>query len=189
VICVEPDASMAAVLRRRLGSAVQVHLGRFEDWTAPPGGVPLLACAQAWHWMDPDRRLTLAYQALAPGGVLALFGHTYSFVDPQLRADVDQAYQRLAPELADGAARHEPAAAEAHDSPLFTDARTGTFTATLRYPTQRYVTLLGTVSNHRMLPRERRVALHAAIAAAIEARGGGLDVGLTTELMLARHAA
>jgi hypothetical protein len=139
--------------------------------------------------MDPDRRLTMARDALAPGGVLALFGHTYRFVDPDLRAEVHEHYHRIAPELAHAAARHAPPAAQPHDSPLFTDARTGTFTTTLRYPTARYVTLLSTFSDHRMLSPQRRAALHAAIAATIDARGGGLDVRVDTELMLSRRAA
>jgi SAM-dependent methyltransferase len=189
VTCVEPDPSMAMVLRRRLGSAVEVDVCRFEDWRAPQGGVPLLACAQAWHWMDPDRRLSLAYQALAPGGVLALFGHAYSFVDPDLRADVDDAYHRLAPELSEAGVRPVPTTAEPNDSPLFTDFRTATFTTTVRYPTARYVRLLSTFSNHRMLAPQRRAALHAAIARPIDARGGALDVRLDTELILARRAA
>jgi SAM-dependent methyltransferase len=189
VTCVEPDASMAAVLRRRLGSAVGVHVCAFEDWTPPPGGVPLLTCAQAWHWMDPDRRLSLAYAALAPGGVLALFGHAYSFTDADLRAEVDDAYQRLAPELAEAGRRHAPAFAEPRDSPLFSDVRTGTFTATVRYPTARYVRLLGTFSDHLMVAPRRRATLHAAISRAIDARGGALDVRLDTGLILARRAA
>src|SRR5436305_10836433 len=45
IVCVEPDPAMAAVLRRRFPS-VEVMVSRFEDWAPPPGGVPLLACAQ-----------------------------------------------------------------------------------------------------------------------------------------------
>src|SRR5436309_2190748 len=49
--CVEPDPAMARVLRGRLPQ-VEVAACRFEDWVPPVGGVPLLICAQAWHWMD-----------------------------------------------------------------------------------------------------------------------------------------
>jgi hypothetical protein len=40
-----------------------------------------------------------------------------------------------------------------------------------------------------MLRQERRGALHAAIAAAVDARGGYLDVRLDTDLILARRPA
>jgi SAM-dependent methyltransferase len=189
VTCIEPDPSMATVLRRRLGSTVHVVLSGFEDWQPPSGGVPLLACAQAWHWVDPARRLSLAHRALAPNGALALFGHSYGFADPELAAEVDAVYRRLAPELADPPALHETSVPEAHASPLFTDPRSGTFTVTVPYPTARYLTLLRTFSNHRMLPASRREALHAGLAATIEARGGVLEVLATTELILARRAA
>jgi SAM-dependent methyltransferase len=189
VTCIEPDPSMAAVLRRRLGPTVHVVLSGFEDWQPPSGGVPLLACAQAWHWVNPERRLLLAHRALAPGGVLALFGHSYGFADPALAAEVDTVYRRLAPEAADPPPLHETAVPEPHASPLFTDPQTGTFTATVRYPTDRYLRLLSTFSNHRMLPAERREALHAGLAATIDARGGALDVLVTTDLILARRAA
>jgi SAM-dependent methyltransferase len=189
VTCVEPDPSMASVLRRRLGSAVTVVLSGFEDWQPPSGGVPLLTCAQAWHWIDPDRRLTLAYRALAPRGVLALFGHSYGFADPELEGEINDVYRRLAPELAEPPLMHEVAVPEPHASALFTDPWSGTFDATVRYPTDRYLTLLRTFSNHRMLPGERRAALHAGLAGVIDARGGALDMSLTTGLVLARRAA
>jgi hypothetical protein len=102
---------------------------------------------------------------------------------------VEDVYRRLAPEAADPPPPHETALPEPHASPLFTDPRTGTFSVTVRYPTDRYLTLLRTFSNHRMLTEDRRAALHAGLAAAIDARGGALDVPVTTELILARRAA
>jgi SAM-dependent methyltransferase len=188
--CVEPDPAMAAVLAARLGSAVTVRLCRFEDWVPPPGGVPLLACAQAWHWMDPERRLSLAHKALAPGGVLALFGHTYLFTDHATRTEVTEVYARYAPELivdvdVDDVDRQVP---EPHASALFTDGRTVGFETVLPYPTVRYLALLDTFSAHRMLAGDRRAALHRGIGEVIDARGGVLDVRLLTELVLARRA-
>jgi SAM-dependent methyltransferase len=187
--CVEPDPLMAAVLRRRLGSAVRVELCQFEDWVPPCGGVPLLACAQAWHWMDPDRRLGLAHRALAPGGVLALFGHTYFFADERLRDATNEVYRRRAPELADvDTATAPPPTPEPHASALFTDPRTATFEALLSYPTDRYLALLRTFSNHRMLPEPRRAALHGGLAEVVDAHGGVVGVRLETTLILARRA-
>jgi SAM-dependent methyltransferase len=187
--CVEPDPQMAAVLRRRHGAWVDVRVGRFEDWVPPPGGVPLLACAQAWHWMDPGRRLDLAHRALSPRGVLALFGHTYFFADERLRDATNEVYRRLAPELADvDAGALPPQTPEPHGSPLFTDPHTAVFHATVAYPTGRYLALLRTFSNHRMLPEERRSALHGRLGEVVDGYGGVVDVRLETELILARRA-
>ena len=186
VTCVEPDPAMATVLTARFGSRVTVRLGRFEDWVPPAGGVPLLACAQAWHWMDPQRRLWLAHEALAPGGVLALFGHGYLFNDLATRTEVTEVYARYAPELiVDDVDRHVP---EPHASPLFTDGRTVEFETVLPYPTARYLALLNTFSPHRMLADDLRATLHRGIGEVIDARGGVLDVRLLTGLILARRA-
>jgi microsomal dipeptidase-like Zn-dependent dipeptidase len=51
------------------------------------------------------------------------------------------------------------------------------------------VRLLGTHSNHRMLPPDRRAALHDAVARAIEAHGGTIEIAYVTELYLARPLA
>ncbi len=186
VTCVEPDPAMAAVLSARLGCAVTVRHCRFEDWVPPAGGVPLLVCAQAWHWMDPRRRLSLAHASLAPGGVLALFGHAYLFHDEAMRTEVTEVYARHAPELiVDEAGRDVP---EPHGSPLFTDGREVEFETVLPYPTDRYLALLDTFSPHRMLPEDRRIALHRGIGEVIHARGGVLDIRLLTGLILARRA-
>jgi SAM-dependent methyltransferase len=186
--CIEPDPAMAMVLRRRLGAAVRVQVCRFEDWVPPAGGVPLLACAQAWHWMDPEQRLRLAHRAVAPGGTLALFGHLYSFIDPDLRNAMDRAYRRHAPELAH-VEPTGPLTPEPHASPLFTDPRVERFGTRLSYPTARYLALLRTFSNHRMVADERRGTLHRALAGVIDAHGGVVDVRVDTELILARRQA
>src|SRR5262245_13632569 len=55
VTAVEPDGRMAAVLTKKFPQ-VEVANVAFEEWTPPPGGVGLVACATAWHWMDERTR-------------------------------------------------------------------------------------------------------------------------------------
>ena len=54
---------MAAALAARFPD-VEVAVARFAQWSPPPGGVPLLACALAWHWLDPATRNRQAHDAL-----------------------------------------------------------------------------------------------------------------------------
>jgi SAM-dependent methyltransferase len=186
--CVEPDPAMAAVLAERFPRA-EVVVSRFEDWTPPAGGVPLLICAQAWHWVDEATRLALAHAALAPGGVLALFGHQYGFADPEVEAEINKVYARYAPELLDQA-RLPPAptaawmTTELAGSPLFTRVEQRDFERIVSYPTERYVRLLNTFSPHRMLAEERRARLLAGIAEVVDAHGGVLRTQLRTVLAL-----
>jgi SAM-dependent methyltransferase len=188
VTCVEPDPAMAAVLSGRFPDA-EVVVSRFEDWTPPPGGVPLLVCGQAWHWVDGASRLALAHAALAPGGVLALFGHRYGAGEPPTEAAINEAYAGIAPELLNPA-QHSPGpdadwmTVELAGSPLFTDVMQKDFQRVERYPTERYIRLLNTFSPHRMLPEDRRARLFAGIAAAVDAYGGVVRVDLRTVLAL-----
>jgi hypothetical protein len=56
-----------------------------------------------------------------------------------------------------------------------------------QYTTDEYVALLGTHSNHRLLPDEQRAALHGEIAASIDARGGEIEHPYSTDLVAARR--
>ncbi|WP_433527922.1 class I SAM-dependent methyltransferase [Micromonospora sp. CA-263727] len=194
--CVEPDPAMAALLARHVdGDAlVSVVVSRFEDWVPPSGGVDLLASAQAWHWVERDRRTRLAATALTPGGVLAIFGHDYDFADAGLRAQMDAVYLEYAPEIADQPgqpvhARHPGAfrPEELRGSPWFTDVQERQVETVVRYDTARYLTLLSTFSPHRMLPERQRSRLHRALADLVDGRGGVVEQKLTTGLWLARR--
>lgn len=78
--CLEPDPRMASILQTNF-PGVRLERSTFEDWTAPAGGVDVIACALAWHWLDPATRNRRARSALAPGGTLAVFGHKYGYAD------------------------------------------------------------------------------------------------------------
>ena len=194
ITCVEPDPEMAEILARRFAGndSIDVVIGRFEDWMPPAGGVDLLYCAQAWHWVSPSTRLQLAANALVPGGVIALFGHGYNFVDATVEAELDAVYRRIAPVLlADPAKPPRPTASaltELADSPLFESVRVADFSRIVPYATHDYLRLLTTFSPHRMLAPDTLQALLAGIAAVIDAHGGVLEQRLDTRLALARSA-
>jgi hypothetical protein len=185
---------MAAVLRRRFaGSAVTVDVGQFEDWVPPAGGTRLLYCAQAWHWIDEDRRCALAYDALAPGGAIALFAHTYVVADPRVKAAAREVEAAYAPELH----KEEPPevtpeehwlTGELAGCGLFTDVRAHQFDYTVRYPKARWLRLVETFSTVRSLLTEpRRAAFIGALGEVVDANGGVLAVRLDPVLALGRR--
>lgn len=94
--CIEPDQRMAGLLSAKFPQA-RVYIGTFEQWTPPPGGVAVLGCAMAWHWLDPVTRNARARDALAQGGVLALFGHRYGYADAEQAAAIQSALDSLDP--------------------------------------------------------------------------------------------
>ncbi|MBO0869998.1 MAG: class I SAM-dependent methyltransferase [Micromonosporaceae bacterium] len=206
ITCIEPHPAMAAVLRGRFAGAgpapstvekstVEVWAGSFEDFPAPPGGVPLIICAQAWHWVDPAVRQAKAHQVLAPGGVLALFAHQYGFPDREVHAATREAYRQHAPELLDvdgpgslPAPRGHWLTTELSGSPLFTDATATGYQRIESFPTHRYLDLLCTFSEIRMLPEPRRVALVEAVGAVVQAHGGVIRQLIDTVLVMGRRA-
>jgi trans-aconitate methyltransferase len=195
ITCVEPDPEMAAVLAGKFAANphVEVAVGRFEDWQPPAGGVDLIYCAQAWHWVDPYTRFQLAHDALAAGGVLALCGHEYGFADQDLHAALVDVYRELAPSLveeitpaASSGTRWEWSAVES--SALWSRTATASFVRLEPYPTTKYVTLMSTFSAHRMLAPDVLHEVSARVAEVIDAHGGVVVQRLLTWLEMARRA-
>lgn len=194
--CVEPDPEMATLLARRFAGMpnVSVVVGRFEDWPPPPGGVGLVYAAQSWHWVEPETGFDLAWDALVPGGAIALFGHVFAFADEAMRDALDAAYERIAPQIAAPfyASPHQVADGwyeQLCASPRWTDEVNIGFETIVSYSTVDYLRLLRTLSPHLMLPADTRTALHDAIATAVEEHGGVVRQLLNTRLTMARTVA
>ncbi|GAA3682043.1 class I SAM-dependent methyltransferase [Nonomuraea antimicrobica] len=184
--CVEPDARMAAALAAKC-PGVRVERGIFEDYV-PDRRFALLYSAQAWHWVDPDRRWDLAHAALAPSGALALFWSHYLVTETGLRSA-----------LADVAHRHGVTSHSLHQDedrtgesqhllagdPRFTDLDERSYAWTQWYDARRYLDLVGTISAYRILEPGLREAVLGEVAALV---GDGVDMTFTADLTLARRA-
>lgn len=191
---VEPDPAMAAVARRNLPDSWSVEVEDFErcaargrtDW-------PLITCAQAWHWIDADRGFAHAARLLAPGGTLALFWNRPDFAADDLRAEMDQLYDRHAPDMQSSLRGRgaEPRGvlrgnALTEPPPGFSSVEVTRLRWEQRYSSATYVGLLGTHSDHRLLAPAVRDALHRDIGAAIDRHGGSFVLPYDVELVLFR---
>ncbi|MFC4072364.1 class I SAM-dependent methyltransferase [Actinoplanes subglobosus] len=196
--CLEPDPRMAAVLRRTV-PGVPVIESTFERWT-PDRGYGLVISAQAWHWVDRDRRDALAFAALAPGGLLAPFWNVYLVPDRDLHtalAEVDARHgltgdhspHSLHPDDIPGFTRPfaeqwpELAGIEA----LFTDLRTLRYRASRSYSPDEYRAHLQSISLYRMLDEPRRETVINDTVEVIEAHGATIDFAVHTFVALARR--
>jgi hypothetical protein len=90
---------MAAVLAAKFPQ-VRVANSTFEEWVPPDGGVDAVACALAWHWLDPATRNQRARAALTPHGTLAVFGHTYGYADPGIEDAISRVLRQVDPTVA-----------------------------------------------------------------------------------------
>ncbi|MEU2612174.1 methyltransferase domain-containing protein [Micromonospora sp. NPDC007271] len=185
--CVEPDPRMARVLAAHFPE-VEVVTAPFEEWTAPPGGVPALACALAWHWLDPATRNRRAHDALTSGGTLAVFAHRYDYVDPAHAAGLRAAFESVDPEP-----HHDRPDDWFHDdiadSGLFTDVRSVRFQRAVPLDTAAYQRLVSTFSPQLRRPPEQRERVLAAVGVAVDGFGGTVVLDLRTTLVLGRRPA
>ncbi|MGP4096133.1 class I SAM-dependent methyltransferase [Nonomuraea sp. KM90] len=186
--CVEPDARMAATLAAKCPRA-RVENGIFEDYT-PDRQFALLYSAQAWHWVDPERRWDLAHAALAPSGALALFWNRYLVNDPGLRAALAEADHRHG---VTSSSLHQEEPDRADESqhllagdPRFTGLDERSYSWTERYTADRYLDLVRTISAYRILAPALREPLLRELAGLL---GDGVEMTFVTDLSLARRAA
>jgi hypothetical protein len=186
---------MAAVLRAKMAGhqQVEVRVSRFEEWEPPAGGVDLVFCAQAWLWVDRGVRCQRAHGALAPGGAVAIFGHSYDVVDDDVKAAIWEVHARLRTRTSvlarPGGIVPDQMwfSAELADCGLFTDMRTEAFHRTVSYPTSRYLALVRTFSAYRALPAVKRWQMRRAVTRIVNDHAGTIDIDLATVLAMGRR--
>lgn len=197
VMAIEPDPEMAAVARRnvaRFGDAVAVVDSEFEGWDPQGERFQLLVSAQAWHWIDPEVRYPRARAALAQGGLLAAVWNLADWPRCELREAVDEAYRGIefpvhpGPMLPRGERPdvREDWAREVDAAGGFGEAEVREYEWAHAYGTQEYLALLGTHSDHLLLPPAERSRLLEAVGAAIDRHGGTLVMPYVTRACLAR---
>jgi SAM-dependent methyltransferase len=193
VVCLEPSEEMAAIARRNFAERdnVTIETVGFEDWQLEPEAFDLVTAAQAWHWVPEDVGLPRAHDALRPTGGVALFWNWERARPTDVDVVFDEVYQRFAPDLVDqplkariGGVMRE----QLVDSPLFGEVIVRQYPWEKVYTPETYVDLLGTHSDHRMLPDDARQRLHDGVAAVIDGLGGQVTIGYTTEVLIAPRA-
>jgi SAM-dependent methyltransferase len=153
ITCVELGPELAGVARRNLaGFPVEVVQGRFEEWR-PEEPVDCVFAATAWHWIDPAVRYERAWDALRPGGHLALWSQEHVFPDggdPFFR-ELQDVYDEIGEGPPGGATWLRPGElpddrAEIEASGLFEVTAARQYDWEVVYTAEEYVELLGTFS-------------------------------------------
>ena len=187
VTAVEPGAQLCAILRAKALPDLEVVQAAFEDFGG--GDFDVVVAAQSWHWMPEDRFARAA--AAAPA--LAILRNETALLDRELRGEIDLAYEHHHPSKASRDPHDEVAASRAGYTQLIVDSRlyhppiVAELPWTERYATARYLELLSTYSDHAVLPAGTRDALFADIAAAIDRRGGTIEVPYVTLVFIAHR--
>jgi trans-aconitate methyltransferase len=181
--CIEPDPQMAARLAGRFPD-VTVEAVTFEQWTPPAGGAGVLACAMAWHWLDPATRNTRARQALAPGGTLAIFGHRYDYADDDQGAAIQAALRSL-----DSTVQERPADwfhQDVRANGKFAEVHREVFRRALPLTKDQYLALVRTFGPYLSRPAEQQRLGLAVLDRLVDDFGGTVVLDLRTTLVLGR---
>jgi trans-aconitate methyltransferase len=184
VHALEPAPEMAAGARAK---GIDVEESLFETWT-PSTTFDLVYAAQSWHWVEGSDRYLRAAAALRPGGTLALFWNKGREWTGALGAANDAAYAEHAPDMGRSTGLNfDWVGTEIDACPALETATVRTVTWSCTYTRAEWVALLGTHSDHRILPEEQRSRLHAAVGDAIDRNGGLVDVVYDVVVYLSRR--
>jgi SAM-dependent methyltransferase len=170
ITCVELGAGLAAAARQNLaGWGVEVVQGQFEEWQ-PPAAVSLVYAATAWHWIDPAVRYRRAWQALRPGGHLAIWAASHVFPDggDPFFHQIQDIYDEIGEGQPPGEGQPRPGElpdnrAEIEASGLFEVIGVRHYDWERVYHAEEYIELLSTFSGHLAMTDWKRKRLFGEI--------------------------
>ena len=195
LVCLEPGPNLARFARGQFASLTNVLFQEvsFEHWEPDERRFDIVFSAQAFHWLDPARRLPKLAKVIRPGGALAIFGHSSDVAPPHINDAIQSAYQVCAPTLIqqDNAkswysSTTSPVTGELEACPLFEDLDFHVVEWSRELSSDAYCELLCTYSDHLALPSSQREALLAAVRDAICGNGDAVRLDYHTGLFLAR---
>lgn len=196
VTALEPGADLAAIARAKLAAYAHARVveRRFEDYELPAEPFDLVVSATAFHWVDPEIRVTKSAAALKPGGHLAII-QTHWGVSEHLgtfSVRSQSCYERWGPSAEPGFVLPTipdlPATnPELDDSPSFASIEHQLYEQVNHYSTASFLDLLRTFSDIRGLGAAARDGLLSCLGQLIDGEfNGELARSDTRELWLAR---
>jgi SAM-dependent methyltransferase len=189
VKAVELSPELSRVARAKLPE-LEVITADFDSWPLPAEKFDLVISATAFHWLDPEIRVTKSADALRPGGVLAVVStHHVAGGSEQFFADVQDCYNRFTAD-ADNSGLPHPDDVPADSAEFVASGRFGPVEVRRygweqSYTTAEYLDLLSSYSGHRALTTKARDGLYDCIGARIEAAGGSITKSYLTQLTAA----
>jgi SAM-dependent methyltransferase len=195
MLATDPGQSLLEIARGHLAPYPNVRFERatFEAWPMQRGAFALVVAAQSWHWIEPEIAFARAAEALAPDGMLTVFGN----VPVGLSSDLFDAFKDIYRQHALPYGRvpetyylpGERLSREFRRTAHFGKVIHKAYAWSRTHDAADFVDWLRTRSDHNSIPQAPREALLGDIAAAIDARGGRCEVGYQTHLYMARRVA
>ena len=179
VTAVEPDSALAAFTARRLSDPkLTIVQAAFPNATVN-GPFDLVACAAAFHWMEPGSALARVKQLLVPGGLWAMWWHSYRNpgMGDELADQISPLLEGIALPPSDSLKRHYSLDEQLHRRFLgdagFHSIEYRLYRSERELTTEAVVALYKSYSFVRLLDSDRKARLLEAIATLVERRFGG----------------
>jgi SAM-dependent methyltransferase len=193
LVCIEPDAAMAAVLRdnSQLLTNVDIVISPFEDFH-PGRTFDAVIAAQSWHWTQPESRYLSAAALLREGGLLALFWNRAQTQLMPLWPAIDEIYRRHGvTRRGEAESAAQPPAwpgDEIEKLSTFADVEVRSYFSTQTYSALEWCDYMASTSDHLILDPEQSAAVLTEVRQVIEGQGdGALEVTHRCDLYLARR--
>ena len=207
VAAVEMSANMTAFLVDRFKDQANFNVitTTFEDAVLQEDCYDLIYAASAFHWIDAEIGCPKVYRLLKNGGVFALFrnnavqnenNETYEEIQKVYEKQYYSQYMRNDRPVKLSEMEYDdflkPAEIyrgfrfESLELYGFKDISMKLYHETRTYGADEYITFLDTMSDHRALTEERRMALYTEIKEIILRHGGQLKMDFIFQLYMGR---
>jgi SAM-dependent methyltransferase len=178
VTAIEPAANMLRVLGKRLPQrACRTIQARFEDCHLPHHAFDGIFACHSWHWLDKSSRMQRCSTLLRPGGHLCIVYNVHvGDEDARFGIRRREIYGKWAPEiehLDPPPIKLDAARAEITKFAAAGPIKEVTAGWSHRFTAIEFAALLGSYSNHIVLPPGRRNALLSEVRRLIDSEFGG----------------
>ena len=168
----------------------------FEEFPDEDASYDLIFSATAFHWIAPEVGYPKAFRLLNENGVIAVFWHLASIVEPktELLQGIRAVYRKYAPQLDDyltdveTEALHQRRLSEMQTQGLFRSPVAKVYRWDDSYSTQRYQRLMNSYSDFHSINASARNAIMRDVSALIDQAGGSIVIPQEVRLYMARKS-
>lgn len=167
---------------------------KFEDFDSAEGVFDLIFSATAFHWIDPEVGYPKAHRLLKSGGVIAVFWHLASIIEPEtdMLCNMRDIVRRYAPQLDDyisreeGEVMHSRRMEQMQAEGWFQNPVAKVYRWNDAYSTERYLKLMNSYSDFHAISEETRQAIRKETEDYINRNGGIVTIPQEVRLYMAR---
>lgn len=165
----------------------------FEEFDGLNEDYNLIFSATAFHWIKQEVGYPKAYDLLKKNGVMAVFWHLSSIIEPQteMLIEIRNIYKKYAHEfddyisLEEAEDLHKQRISQIQTGNLFTNPVSKTYKWNDEYTTERYLKFINTISDFHNLSDDKKKAVLEAVEEYINSNNGKIIVPQEVRLYMA----